>query len=490
MAAVSCSEMRRLEQAAFAGGATPEGLMDRAGAAIGRAIARRHPRPGTAIAFIGKGNNGGDALVALAVLGELGWRIRVRRAVDEIEMGVLPRRKLRALAGRLDERSAIDPGPLVVLDGLLGIGARGPVRAPLDRLAAEIGRLRDERGAHVVAVDIPSGVDGDSGERHPGAVRAELTLTVGVAKRGLLEPAAASHVGRIEVIPLDELAAPGGGELRLITPHTLDLRPEPRPFEIHKGRAGRVGVIAGGPGASGAAILCGHAALRAGAGLVTLLVPVPVHDRIAAAAPPELMVRPWTTVDDVMAAGFDALAVGPGLGPVPRPELLELLERADRPLVLDADGLNQLAAAARLDLVRPSMVLTPHPGEFARLAPDLAGRPPIDAARAFVARHPSQLLLKGARSVVAGAAGPCWVNSTGTPGMATAGQGDVLTGVIAALAAGGAAPGAAAALAAWLCGRASEHAIIGLGQSAHSLCAGDTLACIGRAFTDWREQLA
>jgi NAD(P)H-hydrate epimerase len=490
MAAITCSEMRALEEAAFAAGATPEGLMDIAGTSIGQAIARRFPRAGTAVAFIGKGNNGGDALVALAVLKALGWRIAVRNVFEEIDLGVLPRRKLRALDGLLDSGPVGGPGPLVLLDGLLGIGARGPIREPIAGLAREINALRSQSGAHVVAIDIPSGVDGDSGEVHPGAVQAALTLTVGVPKRGLLEPAAANHVGRIELIPLAELPPPESGEFRLITPHTLDIRPEPRPFDMHKGQAGRVAVIAGGPGASGAAILCGHAALRAGAGLVTVIAPVPVYEQIATAAPPELMVRPWTSVDDVLAAGFDALATGPGLGPVPRPELIDLVTRADIPLIIDADGLNQLAAAERLDLCRRSMVLTPHPGEFARLAPDLAGRPPLEAARAFVSRHPAHLLLKGARTIVTAPEAPSWLNSNGTPGMATAGQGDLLTGVIAALAAAGNALLAAAALAAWLCGRASERAIIDCGQSEASLCAGDTLACLGAAFHDWREGCA
>jgi NAD(P)H-hydrate epimerase len=222
--------------------------------------------------------------------------------------------------------------------------------------------------------------------------------------------------------------------------------------------------------------------------LVSLFAPAAVYPIIAAAAPPELMVRPFTGPDEVLAAGCDALAIGPGLGPVPTPETLGLIERAGVPLVVDADGLNQLAAAGRHGLLGARVVATPHPGEFRRLAPDLAGLAPLVAARAFAGRHPATLVLKGARSVVAAAGEPLWVNSTGTPGMATAGQGDVLTGVIAALLAGGAEPVAAAALGCWLCGRAAERALRDGGQSECSLTAGDTLAFLGRAFSDWREQ--
>ncbi len=483
--------MRALEESAFAAGATPEGLMDKVGRAIGRALARRFPDPGTAVAFIGKGNNGGDALVALAWLARRGWKVSVRCPFEEIDLGVLPRRKLRALdAGALRDRvEPAAPRPLVLLDGLLGIGARGPLREPLASMAVEMASLRDRRGAHVVAIDIPSGVDGDTGEIHDGAVRAEWTLTIGVPKTGLLEPRSATHTGRLELVPLEEISVPADGPRRLITPHTLDFRPEPRPFDLHKGRAGRVAVVAGGPGTSGAAIMCGHAALRAGAGLVTMFVPVGMLDRIAAAAPPELMVRPFTGPDEILAGRFGALAVGPGVGPVPLPEFLELFERATAPVVLDADGLNQIAAARRLDLLGPRTVATPHPGEFRRLAPDLAELPPTDAARAFADRHSATLVLKGARSVVAAPDEPLWINSTGTPGMATAGQGDVLAGVAAALLASGASTVHAAALACWLCGRASELAIRDGARSECSLTATDTLASLGAAFADWRDQV-
>jgi NAD(P)H-hydrate epimerase len=492
MGVLSCKEMRTLEENAFATGITAEELMDKAGLRIGQALVCRFPSPGTAVAFIGKGNNGGDALVALRWLVAQGWTVAVRCPFGSTDLGVLPRRKLRMLSPDVlrEDIPSATPRPLVLLDGLLGIGALGALREPLASMAKEMARLRREHGAHIVAIDIPSGVDGDTGEIYDCAVRAEWTLTVGVPKIGLLNPRAVSHIGRLELIALEELPVPKGGDLRLITPHTLDFRPEPRPADLHKGRAGKIAVVAGGPGTTGAAVLCGHAALKAGGGLVTLFVPASMLERVAVSAPPELMVRPFTGPDEILGSDFDALAAGPGVGPVPNPEFLELIERSTIPTVVDADGLNQIAASGRLDLLGPRTVVTPHPGEFRRLAPDLAGLPPLEAARAFADRHPTTLVLKGARSIVASASDPLWINSTGTPGMATAGQGDVLTGVIAALLATGTSSIYAAALGCWLCGRASERAIIDHSQSESSLTAGSTLALLGSAFNDWRNQIA
>ncbi len=489
MGLIDCEGMRELEEGAFRAGVSAEALMDKAGRRLGEALRGLYPEPGTAVAYLGRGNNGGDALVALQVLRAAGWNILVRCPFEPLELGLLPRRKLRELGEvELQEgaMAPIDhPAPLLLLDGLLGIGARGPLRDPLRGLAAEMNDLRARAGARVVAVDIPSGLNGDTGEPGKECVRADLTATIGVPKRGLVADEALNHVGRIEVIPLEELPAPAGGD-RLTTAQNLRGLLAPRDFQIHKGQAGRVGIVGGSRGMLGAAGLAALGALRGGAGLVTVYVLKRDYPLLlAAGSPQEAMVRPVVSYAEVADVEQDALVLGPGLGRPggdEEPALLDLLGRNDIPLVVDADALNLLAAAGPGDRVHHQMVLTPHPGEMRRLFPG-AGEElsRAERAREFVATYPCTLLYKGARTVVTATGEALHYNSTGHPGMATGGQGDVLSGLLGALVAGGIRPLDAARMAAWLAGRAAELAIEE-GQSAESLLAGDTARSLGRAF--------
>jgi NAD(P)H-hydrate epimerase len=383
------------------------------------------------------------------------------------------------------------PRPLLLLDGLLGIGARGPLRDPLAALAAEINDLRSRGGARVAAVDIPSGVDGDTGEPYGGAVRADLTVTIAVPKTGLVSDAATGHVGRLEVIPLEELPSPAGD--RVVTPAELRGLLPPRPFDMHKGQAGRVGVVAGSRGLLGAAILAATGALRGGAGLVTLYVLEEVYPLLLAAGPPpELMVKPVPNYQEVLRDPLDVLAVGPGLGRFEggaRADFSELLARFAGPLVVDADALNFLAAEGEGGAhgIDERMVITPHPGEMLRLFPEAADLSRAETARRFVDRHPCTLLYKGARTLVTAPGEALHYNSTGTPGMASGGQGDVLTGLLGALLGGGLAPLDAARAAAWLAGRASERALAEGAEAEESLLAHETARCLGKAFFALRE---
>ena len=473
--------MRSLEEAAFRRGVNAESLMDLAGVGIARRLIALYPRPGRCVAFIGKGNNGGDAWVALRHLRAAGWQVEARAAYPEIEWGVLPRRKARELGpGKGPE---IDGGgPLLVLDGLLGVGAKGPLRSPLRERVAEIAGLRDSHGAVVAALDLPSGMEADSGEGE--AVTADLTLTIGAPKRGLATEAGILRAGRIVLVPLAGLPVPEGGALRLFCPELFPALLRQRPHDFHKGRAGRLGILAGSPGMSGAAVLCVGAALRAGAGLVTLHVERDFLPALAAAMPPEVMVRVSDApVAEAFAAGHDAVVAGPGCGGASdgwRRSLLAALAGPGPRLVLDADALNLLAAEGRHDLLRRDCLVTPHPGEFRRLAPDLADGERVEAAAAFVKRHPCALLLKGARTLVAAPGQAVRLNPTGHAGMASGGQGDVLAGVAGALLAQGLNAEDAGALAAWLCGRAAE-CVAGPFASA-----GATLAMLGGALDDWR----
>lgn len=251
-------------------------------------------------------------------------------------------------------------------------------------------------------------------------------------------------------------------------------------------------MLAGSPGMSGAAVLAASGALRGGAGLVSLFLSRAAFGGLAAAMPAEVMVRvEEDAVDGLFAMAADARVIGPGMGALEeaaRQRLLERLEGWGGPLVLDADALNLIAATGRHDLLGPSSLITPHPGEFRRLAPDLADLPRVEAARRFVARHPCTLLLKGARTLVASPDGVVRWNPTGHAGMASGGQGDVLAGLCGALLAAGHAAADAAMLGAWLGGRAGERAISHGGESEESLVAGDVLSHLGRAFADWRER--
>jgi hydroxyethylthiazole kinase-like uncharacterized protein yjeF len=487
MSFVTGAAMRSLEEAAFRRGVSAESLMDLAGEGIARRLIDHFPRPGRVVAYVGKGNNGGDALVALRHLREAGWQIALKAAYPDTEWGVLPRRKHRELGEEPpDSRIPEGPGPLLLLDGLLGIGAKGALREPLARLAEEMAWLRDSHGAIVAAMDLPSGIDADTGEGQ--GVIADLTLTVGVAKLGLSTPTGIASAGRLLLVPLADLAPPKDSPLAFFGPDFFPGLLSPRRHDFHKGHSGRIGLLAGSPGMTGAAVLAATAALRAGAGLVTLHVEPEFLPSLAAPMPPEVMVKASRTpVADAFSAGHDSLVIGPGIGNMSKDQqadLLASLATDHPPAVLDADALNFLATAGNTALLERRHLVTPHPGEFRRLAPDLADKERLEATEAFVARHPCTLLLKGARTLVAAPGEVTRFNPTGHAGMASGGQGDVLSGVAGALLAQGAKPCDAASLAAWLCGRAAERALV----KGPVTIASDTLEELGGAMRDWQER--
>lgn len=488
MTFVTAAGMRSLEDSSFRRGVSAESLMDLAGLGIARRLIDHFPSPGRAIAYVGKGNNGGDALVALRHLRDAGWKIAIRAAFPELEWSVLSRRKLRELGDRaVNLPVETSAGPCLLLDGLLGIGARGALRPPLAELAAEMSRLRDSRGAVIASIDLPSGLDADTGE--VGAITADLTLTIGAPKQGLATETGISRAGRILLVPLAELTPPEGGLLKLFCPEAFPGLLPPRPHDFHKGQAGRLGILAGSPGMTGAAVLCATSAVHAGAGLVTLHVGEDFLPSLAAPVPPEVMVRVSSDpVSEAFVAGHDALVIGPGTGNAPDPwraGLLDQLERSTLPVLLDADALNLLATTRRTGLLRLEHLITPHPGEFRRLAPDLAdsGGDRLQTAVAFVARHPCTLLLKGTRTLVAAPGVITRFNPTGHAGMASGGQGDVLAGVAGALLAAGRGGPDAASLAAWLCGRAAERASV----EGPFTPASATIRHLGGTFLDWQQ---
>lgn len=482
---VSAAAMRAAEEAAFASGVEVEALMDRAGAGVAAAVRQFFPRAGRAIVFVGKGHNGGDALVAAARLKKAGWEIDLRLVFPEEDCAELTRKKLKALneVQRGNPESFRGDLALVVLDGLLGLGAKHLLREPVRTATQEINRLRREQRAFVFAVDLPTGLDGDTADADPDCVVANCTITIGFAKHGLVIDSAIDYVGRLEIVALSDLViAPSRANDVVATAPSLRPFLPRRKFSAYKNEFGRIGVIAGSPGFIGAALMTTEGALRGGAGLVELFVPRDIYSIVATAAPAEAMVKAVRSYRDLLEEKIDVWAIGPGLGKAETKDLLKVIERAKAPMVVDADGLNILAGEAEL-LKRCAgpRLLTPHPGEMKRLF-DSGKMSRAGTAKNFTELFPVTLLLKGARTIIAERGRPLTYNSTGNPGMATGGMGDVLTGVCAALIGQGLSLYDAARIGVWSCGRAAEIAIFEEGESEQSLLPRDVLANLGRTF--------
>lgn len=486
---VSGAQMKALEERAFAEGVTAEALMEDAGTQIAAAVRQFFPLAGKCVVHFGKGNNGGDALVAARHLAAHAWRIELLPAFPEEDWSELLRKKHAEFAECPNASEEVqyfgpNPPPLVVLDGLLGLGATGPLRGRIRSSARAINALRSATDARVFAIDLPTGLHADTGAPDTVAVVADYTLTIGFAKAGLIADGAANWVGRVAVLPLHELSrrAEKSDGPTLATPASLARLLPRRHFDLHKGDCGRVGIVAGSRGMSGAAVMCAEAALHAGAGLVTLYVAPEIEGAVVARIVPEIMVKAITSLDAVRAARHDVLAIGPGLGRERDAEVLEFIEHAPEPMVIDADALNALAT--RIDVLGKAAgprLLTPHPGEMQRLVPTIAPSSRRETVERFIRDYPVTLLLKGARTIVAAPGQPLSYNTTGSPGMATGGMGDVLTGVCAALIAQKLGPYDAARLGAWLCGRAAELALA-TDASEESLSATDVISQLGRAF--------
>src|SRR5438876_3186931 len=516
--------MRTAEEAAFARGVEVEALMDQAGDGVAQAVTRFFRKPGRCIVFAGKGHNAGDALVAAERLRRLGWKIEVRLAFQEADCSGLMRKKLESLRHRPPEILGATPSrgdgtnldiilvelfaeaaeelsaaqealaaeayiasaaPLIILDGLLGLGANPPLRDPIRAACRSINQLRATKGAYVFAVDFPTGLDGDSGKADRDCVIADFTVTIGFAKPGLLADDALNFVGKLEVVHLDELRSPEkkAKEVVAAPPALSELLPR-RKFSTYKNQCGRIGVVAGSRGFIGAALMTSQGALRAGAGLVEVFVPEEIYGIVAGAAPMESMVKPLKSYRDLLKEKADVWAVGPGLGKSRAAEILDLIEKAKQPMVIDADGLNILAEKiSTLKRCKGKRLLTPHPGEMKRLS---HGEKETRAKTAtkFCHRFPVTLLLKGSRTIIAQRDRPLSYNTTGNPGMASGGMGDILTGVCAGLAGQGLSLYDAVCLGAWLCGRAADIAIFDGSQSEQSLLPRDVLDHLGDAFNE------
>jgi len=308
---VTSAQMRDAENAAFARGVSAENLMNQAGDGIAQAVQQFFPRPGYCLAFSGKGNNGGDALVAAARLKRAGWHTDVHPSFPESQCSDLLRKKITEFrdtppvaAGVSAVNASGIPAATIILDGLLGLGSKPPLRDPILAACREINRLRQERGAYVFAVDQPTGLDGDSGETDRNCVVADFTVTIAATKRGLIADNAINFVGRLEILPLSGLPLEPADETVACTASLRGLLSR-RPFDAHKNQFGRVGIVAGSRGFAGAATMCAWGALRGGAGLVEVFVPENIYEIVAAAAPFESMVKPVKSYRDLIEEKID-----------------------------------------------------------------------------------------------------------------------------------------------------------------------------------------
>lgn len=437
-------------------------LMENAGRAAAAVVARGYPE-GRVVAAVGGGSNGGDAIVMLRTLRAWGREVAAAPVGGAEMPGDLLRGWEVPVVADLGDAAS---GAGVLIDGILGTGARGPLR---DAAAAAV-RAMNAAARPVVALDGPTGVDLSDGSTAGDAVRADLTLTFGAPKRGLLLHPGRAHAGAIVVLEIGfPPLPPGGAGAGLVTPGWAAARLPRIAPDAHKGSVGEVAVLAGGPEMAGAAILVAAGALRSGAGMVRVISPEQNRVAINAALPEAIFAARGSRAADAALERADALVVGPGIGlDDAAAEALGGALAAGHPAVLDADALTLLArdpSLLRADAAART-IITPHPGEMARLLGATAAAvaaDPFAAVRQAADRFGCTVLLKGAPSIVAAPGAPVLVNATGHSGVATGGMGDTLAGVAGAMLAAGAPPPDAAALALYYAGRAADLAGRGRG---------------------------
>jgi hydroxyethylthiazole kinase-like uncharacterized protein yjeF len=469
--------MAAADRAAIAAGTPGSALMERAGEAVAEAAARRAPVGARVLVLCGPGNNGGDGFVAARLLCERGRQVRLALAGERSSLTGDAAVMAGLWTGAVEAITGLRPqGYDLIIDALFGAGLNRRLEGEVAALVAAV----NESGRPVVAVDVPSGLNGDTGRSEGEVVRASETVTFFRLKPGhLLQPGRAL----CGAVTLADIGIPADLVFTAERPATMfvnapGLWRESWPShaaETHKYRRGAVLVVAGGLAGVGAPRLGARAALRIGAGLVTIACRREALAAHAARGPDALMQRPVANVEDLGRllgeTRLSAVLVGPALGlDVPAREAVQAVLRSAVPAVLDADALTLAAQFGGLRLLverrGAPCVLTPHEGEFARLfgdVPEIAGAASkLDRARLAAVRSGSIVALKGADTVIASPDGRAAINMTGSAALATAGSGDVLGGLIAGLMAQGMPAFEAACAAVWLHGRAGEALGFGL----------------------------
>jgi len=508
MKIVTSGEMREIDRRTSEGFWIPSlTLMENAGSSVAEFALSAYPSAKTFGVICGKGNNGGDGFVIARKLHEAGRDVRVLLLADATELrgdarfnhGKLP---VQAVEARFSEdlnsptaRAVFDCD--VLIDAILGTGFRPPVSGVYAEAIAKM----NAASTPMIAVDIPSGADADvMGEQTGAVARADAIVTFTAPRPAHIFGNLTSGPTVIAPIGSPEEAIRSSLNLNVITPHDIAPLIGPRPRDSNKGMYGHVLVVGGSMGKAGAAAMAGFSALRSGAGLVTVGTPRSVLSTVAGFHP-ELMTEPLGETESgsistqALGAFWHAaenktvLAIGPGISR--HPETAEfvrtVIQKSSTPTVLDADGLNAFEGKAdKLSGRDRPLVLTPHPGEIARLTGMSVAaiqRDRINVARTFAKQYELILVLKGDRTIVSNPSGEAWVNPTGNPGMATGGTGDILTGIIAGMLAQNPKRAFEAVLAAvYLHGLAGDVARENLGEQ--SMVATDLLKSLPEAF--WR----
>ena len=484
-------------------------LMENAGRQVVSAIesAYEDRLSGRVAILCGKGNNGGDGFVVARTLAQRGVDVSVFllspvaqvKGDAKINLEILARLGIGVMEVDDEQRWELHASEVqrcsLIVDAIVGTGLSAPLAGLLETVVADVNVM----GIPIVSVDLPSGLSADTPHLLGQCLSAAMTVTLAAPKLSLVLPPGEDHAGDVVIadigIPYDVIDGVEGRQIELLTPEQVRLMVQPRPNDSHKGDYGRVTVVAGSPGKTGAAHLAGVGALRSGAGLVTIATPASCQAIVASLAA-EYMTEPLAedacgqvaeaAADAVLALRHDVIACGPGLGrgESARAFVRALVERSPVPLVLDADAVLAFAGDPGRLVGRDerNIVITPHPGEMARLlgrSIEEVQANRVEIAGEFAATHQVHVVLKGHRTVIASPSGLIAINPTGNPGMATGGTGDVLTGMIAAWLAQLLDADAACRLAVFLHGAAGDLAAAHEGRV--SMIAGDLLHHVGPA---------
>ena len=432
----------------------------------------------------GRGNNGGDGFVIARYLAQKGSDVNVYLLAESTGVKGDAAANLKLLTHlnipvveMPDEQSFLvhKAGMLhqeIWIDALLGTGLKSDVKGYFKKIIEFINAI----GKPVFSIDIPSGLNSDTGQICGACIRAQATATFAFAKTGHILFPGAEHTGYLEIIDIgipDHIAKKVGSKQHLLTPEMVTAAFKPRPSDAHKGTTGHILVVSGSPGKTGAAAMTAMSAMRAGAGLVTLAIPESLNPVLETQVL-EAMTYPLpetengiigeSSLNKIMdlISGKKCLAIGPGLGKAAETKKLvhRIIKENPVTIVIDADGLNNLVGSTEiLKKAKAPVIITPHPGEMARLMDSTAGsiqKDRINCAREFAQEFNVHVVLKGARTIIAHPDGNIFINPTGNPGMASGGMGDILTGIIAGLVAQGYSPESATHVGVYLHGAAAD----------------------------------